>query len=77
MKSTLRYTTDKNGRQVAYCYSISAMRWIRISLDEAEMMRAMGEVKEICWGEKPLSANVTCVKSWDDGDVHNSVWARQ
>lgn len=43
MKVTLKYTTDKNGKVVVYRWSQAAIRWIRISKDEAEMMLSTGK----------------------------------
>lgn len=74
MNATIRFSTDKTGKQIAHRFSAQAMRWIRISVDEAEIMRAAGQVKEVCWGEKPNSLGVKCVEQWIDNGVTNSVW---
>ena len=42
MKATIRYTTDKNGKVIIHRWSKQAVRWIRISKDDAEMMLATG-----------------------------------
>jgi hypothetical protein len=34
--NSIKFTTDKNGRKIAHLWANSAMRWIRISLVEAE-----------------------------------------
>ena len=43
MISTIRYTTDKNGKVIVHRWSKNAVRWIRISKDEAEIMLATGK----------------------------------
>ncbi len=52
MKNTksIRISTDKNGKKLAYRISIKAMREFRIPVDEAELMIATGNVNEVVYG---------------------------
>ena len=42
MKVTIRYSTDKNGRQIAHYWGL-AMRWLPISLDKAAIWISTGK----------------------------------
>lgn len=47
-KTTLiAFTTDKNNNPLAYRDSRTAMRWIKISYNEAKMMVATGQATEV------------------------------
>lgn len=49
----IAFTTDKNGKPIAYRNSPIQMRWFRIGYEEAKLLIATGQaeqVKFIKWG---------------------------
>jgi hypothetical protein len=51
--TTIKYATDKNGKQIAYEWHNSAMRWVRISLERAYLLiQIQGDQVEIWQGDE-------------------------
>lgn len=44
---TIAFKTDKRGNTLAYKYSPSASRWIKMGLDQARMMISTGQAKQV------------------------------
>jgi hypothetical protein len=45
--ANIKITLDKNGRRLAHRWSMRALRWFRMPLDEAELLIAQGIAKRV------------------------------
>jgi hypothetical protein len=43
----IAFTADKNGTPIAYKWSVGAMRWIKMSMDDAKLMVATGAARQV------------------------------
>jgi hypothetical protein len=51
---TVKFGADKNGTPLAYRYSNKAMRWFRMSYDEAQLLVSTGAATVYCYkGQYP------------------------
>ena len=56
-KTQIKFAADKNGTPLAYRYSHSAMRWFRMSYDEAQILVSTGAATVYCYkGQFPVAA---------------------
>ena len=46
-QTQIAFAADKNGTRIAHRWSTGARRWIRVSTENARVMIAMGEAREV------------------------------
>jgi len=42
----IRFKQDKNGKRIAQVWNWGASRWVRIGIEKAELLIAMGQAEE-------------------------------